>query len=116
MRRFAAAVLVICLFAMLFSCTGKGGEPKDSQTENAVFQAVVTDVTETVMLIRPVEGSDELRSSDSFSIGLDEISDGTVPTVGDVYRIEYSGEILEIYPAALVRIESVVLVSSASGS
>ena len=112
MRRTALLFLSLCLFLLLFGCSGR----EDPAAEKPVFRAVVTDVTGAAMFVRPVEGSEELRSSDLFSVSLGDISDGTAPQIGDTYQIEYSGEILETYPASLAKIESVVLVSSGSGS
>ena len=53
------------------------------------------------MTVRPVEGSEELKSADAILIDLDDITDGSTPEVGDTYEIEYNGEIMESYPAQI---------------
>ena len=101
-----ALVLAFVLLAALAGCSGK--EPEE---ENVSFLSVVTEINGPAMLVRPVEGSDELRSSYSFSIPLDAVSDGSDPQVGDLYRIVYDGYILETYPASLGNIVSVTRVT-----
>ena len=58
------------------------------------------------MLVEPVEGSQELKSSDKFSIGLGE-NNNEVYSVGTIVKIIYDGTIMETYPAKInvIRIE-----------
>ena len=74
------------------------------------FKAVVTEINEAGMLVKPVPGSTELKSADSISIRKSAISDNSQPEIGDTYEIVYDGRILETYPAGLGNISSVVLV------
>ena len=103
MKKSSIIVLSLILLIALIGC-GK-------QNTTHSFQAIVTEVTETTMLVRPVEGSNELHSADLFGIALKAITDNSQPKVGDTYKIVYNGDILETYPGSFVEIKSVTLVS-----
>lgn len=69
--------------------------------ELSIMQAVVTEMGNGSMLVTPIEGSSELKSSDAFSIPISDMEASTEPQIGDVLKIAYGGEILESYPAML---------------
>lgn len=67
------------------------------QVENK-FIATVLELDATSALVEPVEGQEELRSSNRFVIGLDRLDD-IGAEVGSVVEIFYTGEIMESSPA-----------------
>lgn len=75
----------------------------------AQFEAKVIETGESFLLIEPIEGEDELRSSDQFSISRTDL-DGSDFEEGDIIRITHNGEILETYPTKLGEIYSIELV------
>ncbi len=64
------------------------------------FYATVIESKEKYILVEPLEGSQELRSSDKISIGLGENNDEIYP-VGTIVKITYDGMIMESYPAQI---------------
>lgn len=64
------------------------------------FYATVIESDEKYILVEPVEGSQELKSSDRISIGLGKNNDEIYP-VGATVKITYDGTIMESYPAQI---------------
>ena len=64
------------------------------------FYATVIESKEKYILVEPLEGSQELKSSDKISIGLGENNDEIYP-VGTIVKITYDGMIMESYPAQI---------------
>jgi len=110
-KKYTILILTLILLIVLCGCAEKKSDLPE-ETSNVSFMAVVTELNETTMLVKPVEGSNELKSADSFTVPLNYISDNSQPKVGDTYKIEYNGYILEIYPAQLGEVYSVTLVSN----
>lgn len=77
--------------------------------QNAVFVGTVVEVSENSLLIEPLEGEGETRSSDRITLGMSKMEDLEL-TEGDVVEITYNGIILESYPAQLDEVYSVELV------
>ena len=96
MKRKIALIPVLALILALSGCTGS-----NPGKEITTFEATVIEVHEDSMTVKPAEGSEELKSADAIIIGLDDITDGSTPEVGDTYEIEYNGEIMESYPAQI---------------
>lgn len=109
MKNFIALCLSVVMVLSLGACVSKG-------SQSTKFTAVVTEINDRTMLVRPIEGSKELNSSDSFSIAFAHIKDNSSPRVGDTYEIEYNGEILESYPASLSKVIGLTLISPAKES
>lgn len=63
-------------------------------------------------LVTPEDGSEELKSSDSFYISSQYLPKDTELQVGDQVEITYSGYIKEIYPALLEKITEVKILES----
>ncbi|SCZ76264.1 DUF3221 domain-containing protein [Pseudobutyrivibrio xylanivorans] len=74
-------VLVVCVCVSVKT---------EAQTET--MEAVVTEIYEGTMIVCTDSG-------EPVSIGLSDITDGSEPEIGDTYRIEYVGGIMESYPA-----------------
>lgn len=96
--------LAVCLMTNPFS------------NRRVTFTAVIREITADTMLVRPAEGSDELRSSDSFSVPMQLMAASPEPEVGDTVEIEYNGEILEIYPAKLGKIYAIRVIGKTPAS
>lgn len=81
-------------------------DEQNNTTEEYSFYATVIESKERYILVEPVEGSQELKSSDKFSIGLGE-NNNEVYSVGTIVKIIYDGTIMETYPAKInvIRIE-----------
>jgi hypothetical protein len=107
----------LVLIFSVSGCNKKESETKlETETDmpekssDCTFKAVVTEVNDAGMVVKPVPGSAELKSSDAIAIGKAAITDNSNPEIGDTYEIVYDGRILETYPAGLSNISRVVLV------
>ena len=80
-----------------------------------VMRATVTEVTGNTMLVCPVDGEPELKSSDSFSVSLDVASEQVKArlSAGDTVYISYSGAIMETYPAQFSTVMRIDIIQSA---
>lgn len=74
------------------------------------FQATVIEVTDSSILVKPVDDSPELDSSDQFSVPNTE---KLALQTGDTVEITYNGEILESYPAQLGEVYEITLLEQA---
>lgn len=106
--------LLLCLFVTLAAgCseqeTGNheiqndksaGTEIIVSDTDTHKFSVYVKEVGEGYVLVSPVSGG-EAVSAELISVSPDNISDNSLPSVGDVYEIVCDGTIKETYPAQL---------------
>lgn len=72
------------------------------------FYATVIEKEASYIIVEPVQGSVELRTSDKISIGLNE-NNTTIYSVGTTVKITYDGTIMETYPAKInvIKIEVV---------
>lgn len=68
-------------------------------TGQAIFRAEVLEVDDTRILVKPLEGEDELRSSDKIYASFLNLKEVPKIAVGDIVEITYSGMIQETYPA-----------------
>lgn len=75
------------------------------------FQATVIEVTDSSILVKPVDDSPELDSSDQFSVPNTE---KLALQTGDTVEITYNGEILESYPAQLGEVYEITLLEQAN--
>lgn len=64
------------------------------------FVATVLELDSTSALVQPVEGEDELRSSDKLSLNIAELGDIDAQVGSDV-EVFYTGGIMESYPAQI---------------
>lgn len=74
------------------------------------FQATVIEVTDSSILVKPIDDSPELDSSDQFSVPNTE---KLALQTGDTVKITYNGEILESYPAQLGEVHEITLLEQA---
>ena len=72
-----------------------------SNEAHQVFQAEILEIHDGNYLVKPVAGSWELSSADRIEVPIRNAHPSTEPEVGELIEIEYSGEILETYPARI---------------
>lgn len=60
--------------------------------------------------MKPVEGSWELNSADRIEVPIRNAHPSPEPEIGDVIEIEYSGEILETYPARIADVYGIKVI------
>ncbi len=72
-----------------------------SNEAHQVFRAEILEIHDGHYLVKPVEGSWELNSADRIEVPIRNAHPSPEPEIGDVIEIEYSGEILETYPARI---------------
>ena len=98
---------LICIAMLIFTAAlASCGKKK---TEEFTFQATITEIQNGSMLVTPTEGSDELRSSDSFLVKIENMPSSPEPEVGDIVEITYDGGIQETYPAGLDHVFGIVI-------
>lgn len=82
-----------------------------SNEAHQVFQAEILEIYDGSYLVKPVEGSWELSSADRIEVPIRNAHPSQEPEIGDVIEIEYSGEILETYPARIADVYSIKVVA-----
>ena len=105
-RIFAILSLAILLLSLLSGCVstdeGDNMEGVASDGQKQFFKAEIIEMSETSLLIRPLEEYAESRSSERISVANWFTNDAV--KVGDIIGISHSGAILESYPAQLSKI------------
>ena len=86
---------------------------QDLPNDNAVLQAEILEIHDGYYLVKPVEGSWELSSADRIEVPIRNAHPSPEPEIGDVIEIEYSGEILESYPAQIVDVYGIKVIKEA---
>ena len=84
-----------------------------SNEAHQVFQAEILKIHDGYYLVKPVEGSWELSSADRIEVPIRNAHPSPEPEIGDVIEIEYSGEILETYPARIADVYGIKVVEEA---
>ena len=84
-----------------------------SNEAHQVFQAEILEIHGGHYLVKPVEGSWELNSADRIEVPVRNAHPSPEPEIGDVIEIEYSGEILETYPARIADIYGIKIIKEA---
>lgn len=80
---------------------------------DAVFRAIVWEISDDYYMIEPEEGSPERRSAAEIRISRMYLDSAFEVNVGDVVEVIHSGDILETYPASLRDVYSVRIVTEA---
>ena len=81
-----------------------------SNEAHQVFQAEILEDHNGYYLVKPVEGSWELNSADRIEVPIRNAHLSPEPEIGDVIEIEYSGEILETYPARIADVYGIKVI------
>lgn len=76
-------------------------ESADMVVDAAVFRAKVLEVDERWVLVEPLEGEQELLSSDKIYVSFGQLAQTPQLQVGDILQIQYDGMIQETYPAQI---------------
>ena len=84
-----------------------------SNEAHQVFQAEILEDHNGYYLVKPVEGSWELNSADRIEVPIRNAHPSPEPEIGDVIEIEYSGEILETYPAQIADVYGIKIIKEA---
>ena len=84
-----------------------------SNEAHQVFQAEILEIHDGHYLVKPVEGSWELNSADRIEVPIRNAHPSPEPEIGDVIEIEYSGEILETYPARIADVYGIKVIKEA---
>ena len=80
----------------------------DPTIQTAVVTVTIMDVSGDNILVKPVDGSPELNSSDKFYLSSNKLPDDIKPKAGMKLEITYNGNILETYPAQFGNVKKVV--------
>ena len=86
-----------------------------SNEAHQVFQAEILEIYDGNYLVKPVEGSWELSSADRIEVPIRNVHPSPEPEIGDVIEIEYSGEILETYPARIADVYGIKVIEKNKG-
>ena len=81
-----------------------------SNEAHQVFWAEILEIHDGHYLVKPVEGSWELNSADRIVVPISNAHPSPEPEIGDVIEIEYSGEILETYPARIADVYGIKVI------
>lgn len=73
---------------------------KEKDNVEYSFRATVLEINGNSALVEPVEGEEELQSSDKISFSIEDIANHEIK-VGSLVRVIYTGEIMESYPAQI---------------
>ena len=84
-----------------------------SNEAHQVFRAEILEIHDGHYLVKPVEGSWELNSADQIVVPISNAHPSPEPEIGNVIEIEYSGEILESYPAQIADVYGIKLIREA---
>ena len=82
----------------------------DPDIQTAVVTVTVMSVNGDDILVKPVDGSPELKSSNKFSLSAKKFPDDIKPKAGMKLEITYNGDILETYPAQFGNVQKIVAV------
>lgn len=94
--------------------TGQWLKPgKMGNSQNLTFRATILEIKDTYYLVEPVEGSQELKSSDQITVPMKNLDSSLEPELGDIIEINYNGEIAESYPAHITEVYSIKVVKEA---
>ena len=85
----------------------------ESTPDRMRFEAEILEIYDGNYLVKPVEGSWELNSADRIEVPIRNAHPSPEPEIGDVIEIEYSGEILETYPARITEVFSIRVIKEA---
>ena len=85
----------------------------ESTPDRMRFEAEILEIYDGNYLVKPVEGSWELNSADRIEVPIRNAHPSPEAEIGDVIEIEYSGEILETYPARITEVFSIRVVKEA---
>ena len=118
-RKFAFLIGVVVVFViagiMVFSAyRSSESYRKKKAAETYKMTGTVLEISNGTMIVEPLEGEDELSSSDKFVVSMEHMSASPELEVGDIIEVTYNGDIEETYPARLGGVTYISVVDSAS--
>lgn len=107
MKKYISIFLAIMCILSLVGCGKKEpvGDPP-----SVSFQATILEIIDQTYLVEPVEGSQELKSSDQITVPMKNLDPSLEPEVGDIIEITYDGSIAESYPAQITEVYGIKVV------
>jgi len=101
--------IILCVMLATFSiaaCSdnpaidrGDGSDTLDASTNTVTFSGAIIELNGGSAIVEPFEGESIRSSADKISINLEGYGQFTV---GDEIIVEYTGEVMESYPAQVV--------------
>ena len=82
----------------------------DPSLITSVATVKIMDISGDVILVKPVDGSWELKSADKFTLSAKQLPADITPKTGMKLEITYNGGILETYPAQFGNVQKIVAV------
>ena len=73
--------------------------------------ANVLEIHDGYFIVEPVEGSWELRSASKIEVPMKNMEPSHEPQVGDILEIEYDGQLQETYPARIIEVYGIRVIS-----
>lgn len=111
MKKYSSILLSI-LFILSFMGCGKKEPVGDPPSVS--FQATILEINDQTYLVEPVEGSNELKSSDQIVVPMKNMNPSPEPEIGDVIEITYDGSIAESDPARITEVYGIKVVEAVS--
>lgn len=99
-RLIKASTLMALASFVFVGCTTDASQDSTIDSSASVI-AKITKIEDTYFLVEPITGSEELNSSDVFSVSYVDIEIPEGLEVGDQVEIFYNGQIQETSPAIL---------------
>lgn len=93
-------IAIVAVLAILFVLISVRKKEDDGTQQKNSFVATVIEINDSSVLVEPVEGEDELRSSDQILFSINNLED-IGAEIGSVVEISYTGGIAETYPAQI---------------
>ena len=86
MKKYISIILSVMCILSLVGCTKKEpvGDPP-----SVSFQATIIEINDQTYLVEPVEGCNELKSSDQIVVPMKNMNPSPEPEIGDVIEITY---------------------------
>lgn len=106
-RQISQGLMGLMMSSFLFTACSTPSTPDTSIDSQASVIATITEIQETDFLVEPIEGSEELKSSDVFSVSNVDVNMPADIEVGDQVEIFYNGQIQETDPARLEGVERI---------
>lgn len=106
-RNARRGLACLAMSSLLFvACSNSSAKDTSIESEASVI-ATITEIQDSTFLVEPIEGSEELKSSDVFSVSHVDVEMPADLEVGDQVEIFYNGQIQETDPATLDGVERI---------
>ena len=114
-ERYDTFIVLVLMISGSLACSHSNNEVQSTRQEiqETAFEAVILEISDTYLLVEPIEGSSELNSADQITVPMTNMNASPELEVGDIIEIKYNGEIAESYPAQITEIYSIKMVKEA---